>query len=369
MTISRTQALPRSESAPRPATRKLDPEVQRLDTLQHPLAARNVRNPGTVMIARNDVNEWTRRDCAPDSLLQHVEMRPAKGLLNLVASARFATGDWSQTRKRDLQRAVAAVLLAYNEVAAARGKPPITIHENHLQGDGKVHEDRSIPRQPSACDYDYYHTLGVAHADNGRMLPHYHLEFGEPLNRRNAGAVLENLHKLSAPLGRELFSRDDLQALLQQLPGAATGPRSRQVALARLRLPQELASPPDRAQRRDELEGAFIALSSQNTEQASRRLVLRNMHMNSFRPAEPLLECFASGHTSVMDDLAHIEAYPGPGAGEALGTGELLAMHHALHRAAQQAPGFEGGTPAQRQALAERLQLGAEKVNALLRSA
>ncbi len=369
MTISRTQALPRSESAPRPATRKLDPEVQRLDTLQHPLAARNARNPGTVMVARNDVNEWTRHDCAPGSLLQHVEVRPAKGLLNLVASAQFATGAWSQTRKRDLQRAVAAVLLAYNEGAATRGKPPITIHENHLLGDGKVHEDRRLPRQPNPRDYDYYHTLGVSHAGNGRMLPHYHLEFGEPLNRRNAGAVLENLQKLGAPLGREVFSRDDLQALLQQLPGAASGPGSRQVALARLRLPQELASPAERARRRDELEGAFIALSSGNTEQASQRLFLRNMHMNSFRPAEPLLECFASGHTSVMDDLARVEAHAGSGTGGTLDLGELLAMHHALHRAAQQAPGLEGGTAAERQALAERLQRGADKVKALLRSA
>jgi len=245
------------------------------------------------MIAKNNVMEWQRVACTPGSMLQNVEIRRAKGLLNLTGSSDFAIGTRSQTQKRDLQRTVAAVIMAYNEVAAEAGAPLITIHENHVKGDGKVYEDRKIPRASNERDYDYYHTLGVNYADNGRMLPHYHLEFGKALNKQNVGAVLWNLHRIGRDvLGGEILHPNDIANILNKLPEGQILPGldAQKVGERRQLLPNELATPKDRANSRDTLESAFIALSSANTEIASKHPSLRNAHMNSFRIAEPMFE-------------------------------------------------------------------------------
>lgn len=115
----------------------------------------------------------------------------------------FATGEMSQTQKRDLQRAVTAVILAYNEASANKGDavPQLTLQENHLAGDGKVHEDRKIPRQSNERDYNCCHTLGVVFADNGKMLPHYRgLRQSAAAVPSFAGGTEEERNALSARL-------------------------------------------------------------------------------------------------------------------------------------------------------------------------
>lgn len=302
-------------------------------------------------------------------MLQNVEVRPRKGLLNLTGSAQFSTGDLSQTEKRDLQRAIASVVMTYNQLAGQSGTAGISIHENHLIGDNEIHEDRKIPRKSNERDYDYYHTLGVNFADNGRMMPHYHLEFGEPLTRHSVGAVLESLHQIGRQvLGRDILSQDDIAAVLALLPQGKPLPGidARQILASRPLLPNEIASPEGRAQARDELESAFLALASQNTELASARPFLQNMHMNTFRPAEPLFECFSAGHTCVIDDLEKIEAHPEPGSNMRVDVSELLAIHHSLGVASRELGPYAGGTVEERRALAGRMSEGMAKIKLLL---
>ncbi|MGU7844125.1 hypothetical protein ACV22V_32315 [Burkholderia sp. AW33-5] len=360
-----------SSESPLPnSTPKLAPEVRRLDTLQHPLSNLNPRNPGTVMIARNNVGEWKRIACTPGSMLQNVEIRRSKGLLNLTASASFATGTLSQTQKRDLQRAVASVVTAYNELAAESGASLISIHENHLKGDGKVYEDRKIPRISNERDYDFYHTMGVNFAKNGRMMPHYHLVFGKTLNKQSVGAVLQSLHSIGQEVfGHEILSENDIAKVLDVLPQGQPIPGldAQKIAERRQRLPNEIAISEDRARSRDELESAFIALSSANTEDASEKAFLRNAHMNSFRPAEPIFECFSAGHTSLVDDLERIEQAPRRDHG--LNVSELVSIHQGFKTASGELAGYTGGTDEEREALAGRLQGGMNKVKVLLAQA
>ncbi|WP_024904168.1 hypothetical protein [Robbsia andropogonis] len=321
------------------------------------------------MIAKNNVMEWQRVACTPGSMLQNVEIRRAKGLLNLTGSSDFAIGTRSQTQKRDLQRTVAAVIMAYNEVAAEAGAPLITIHENHVKGDGKVYEDRKIPRASNERDYDYYHTLGVNYADNGRMLPHYHLEFGKALNKQNVGAVLWNLHRIGRDvLGGEILHPNDIANILNKLPEGQILPGldAQKVGERRQLLPNELATPKDRANSRDTLESAFIALSSANTEIASKHPSLRNAHMNSFRIAEPMFECFSSGHTALIDDLQRIENASIHGDG--LGVSDLMSIHQGLKKAMAELGDFSGGTAQERDALAVRLNAATGKIKRLLKT-
>ncbi|MGF6851390.1 hypothetical protein [Paraburkholderia sp. CI3] len=357
-----------SSESPLPnSTPKLAPEVRRFDSLQHPLHNLNPRNPGTLMVARNNVREWKRIPCTPGSMLQNVEIRRSKGLLNLTAAGGFATGTLSPTQKRDLQRAVASVVAAYNELAAESGATPVSIHENHLKGDGKVYQDRKIPRISNERDYDYYHTLGVNFAENGRMMLHYHLEFGSALNRQSAGTVLQSLHRIGQEvLGREILSQSDIATVLDNLPEGQPVPglNAEKIAERRQRLPNELAEPDDRARSRDELESAFIALSSANTEAASEKTFLRNAHMNSFRPAEPMFECFSAGHTSLVDDLERIEQ--APSRDHRLSVTELMSIHQGFKKASIELGGYTGGSREEREALAGRLQGGMNKVKRLL---
>ncbi|GKS89601.1 hypothetical protein [Acidovorax sp. SUPP2539] len=361
--------LSRSESMPTQGGPKLAPEVRRFDTLQHPLGSRNARNPGTVSIARNNPSEWSRVACTEGSLLSNIEVRPHKRLLNLTGSDLFATGGLSQTQKRDLQRAVTSVVMAYNTLAEKAGAKPITIHENHLAGDGKVHEDRKIPRASNERDYDYYHTLGVSFADNGRMLPHYHLEFGDKMGRHNVAPILQSLRHIGQQvLGQDILGDKEIAAILAKLPAGlpVEGLNAQQIEAARQRLPNEQAAPEERAKSRDDLESAFIALSSQNTEDAEPKRFIRNMHMNSFRPAEPMLECFSAGHTSVMDDLAKVEAYPDSAAGQPVDAKEWLAVYLGLRTASRELGGYEGGSEPERQAIQQRLTGAMGKIQQML---
>jgi hypothetical protein len=358
-----------SESPLPESTQKLAPEVRRFDPLLHPLGNLNPRNPGAVMVARNNVREWQRIDCAPGSMLQNVEIRHAKGLLNLTASSSFATGSMSQTQKRDLQRAVASVVMAYNELAAESGAAPVSIHENHLKGDGKVYEDRNIPRVSNERDYDFYHTLGVNFAKNGRMMPHYHLEFGCALNKKGVAAVLQSLHSIGKDvLGSEILSQSDITKVLDKLPEGQPIPGidAQKIAERRQRLPNEMTAADERARSRDELESAFIALSSANTEAASDNTFLRNAHMNSFRPAEPMFECFSAGHTSLVDDLERIERAPLNEHG--MSVPELMSIHQGFKKASGELAGYSGGSAEERHTLADRLHAGMEKARDLLRT-
>lgn len=374
MKLSRTPSagtnwpLTCSESPLPDSTPKLAPEVRRFDSLLHPLGNLSPRNPGTVMVARNNVEEWKRIDCTPGSMLQNVEIRRSKGLLNLTASSGFAAGTLSQTQKRDLQRAVASVVMAYNELAAESGVAPVSIHENHLKGDGKVYEDRKIPRISNERDYDYYHTLGVNFAKNGRMMPHYHLEFEGALNKQSVAAVLQSLHRIGQEvLGGEILSQSDTAKVLDNLPEGQPIPGldAQKIAKRRQRLPNETAAPEDRARSRDELESAFIALSSANTEAASENTFLRNTHMNSFRPAEPVFECFSAGHTSLVDDLERIERAQLRDHG--LSVSELMSIHQGFKKASGELAGYSGGSVGEREALAGRLNAGMEKAKDLLK--
>lgn len=369
--IARTleRQLARSNSAPPKNAPRLAPEFRKFDTLQHPLSNTNALNPGTLMLARNHRDEWERIVCAPDCLLHNVEIRPKKGLLNLTASARFSTGELSQAEKRDLQRAIVSVAMAYNEAAVESGASPVSIHENHIKGDGNLYPDRQIPREPNEQDYDYYHTLGVTFTDSGKALPHYHLEFQGSLDRQNVEAFLDGLRQVGQDaLGKDILKPGEIASILEKIPGRH-GSSSMHAAtiVARHRLlPSEIHSREERSQRRDELESAFIALSSQNTELASERLFIRNAHMNAFRIAEPLLECFSAGHTSVMDDLMKIEARAHSPADHALDTGELLSIHDGLSKAHKELSAYAGATTQERDALLNRLQDARAKVKKLL---
>lgn len=124
-----------------------------METLRHPGAVTQAENAGTLSLARSDPSRWSRHRCEEGGAFDSVEWHPRRGLLTLTGSAAFATGDMSQTHKRDVQRAVTAVILAYNESVAKGGEalPSLTIHENHLVGDGKVHPIARSPASPTSA--------------------------------------------------------------------------------------------------------------------------------------------------------------------------------------------------------------------------
>ncbi|RMN28320.1 hypothetical protein ALQ62_03349 [Pseudomonas coronafaciens pv. zizaniae] len=368
--------LRRSNSTSAETTHKLAPDVRRFDTLLHPTENASNLSAGILMLAQNDKRQWQRVTCSPGLLLQNIEVRPEKGLLNLTGSEKFCSGELSQTEKRDLQRAVTSIVMTYNQIAAEHGETPISIHENHLEGDGKVYEDRRIPRKSNEKDYDYYHTLGVSYADNGKMLPHYHLEFNGTLNKHNVGIILDNLKHLGKQvIKKDILTEKEITAVLEKLPehNGTPGFNAAMVREQRPLLPNEITDPTARVQRRDELEGDFISLSSHNTELAAdkNRLFIRNAHMNSFRPAEPIFECFSAGQVSVIDDLRKIEKYLQSDNSEPSGQldfNELLAIHFSLNKALKELNGDASSTVEQRQELAARFGAGIEKIKQLVTS-
>ncbi|KPW24994.1 hypothetical protein ALO83_200121 [Pseudomonas cannabina pv. alisalensis] len=369
-------SLRRSNSAPAETTHKLAPDVRRFDTLLHPAENASNLNAGILMLAQNDKRQWDRVTCSPGLLLQNIEVRPEKGLLNLTGSEKFCSGELSQTEKRDLQRAVTSIVMTYNQMAAEHGEAPISIHENHLKGDGKVYEDRHIPRKSNEKDYDYYHTLGVSYADNGKMLPHYHLEFNGKLEKNNVGIILENLKDLGKKIiGKDILTEKEITAVLEKLPerNGTPGFNAAMVREHRPLLPNEITDSTERVRRRDELEGDFISLSSHNTELAAdkSRLFIRNAHMNSFRPAEPIFECFSAGQVSVMEDLLKVEKHLHLDSSESSGQlnfNELLAIHFGLNKALKELNGDASSTVEQRQELAARFGAGIEKIKQLVTS-
>ncbi|WP_201258200.1 hypothetical protein, partial [Piscirickettsia litoralis] len=118
--------------------------------------------------------------------------------------------------------------------------------------------------------------------------------------------------------------------------------KAQDILLNLQKLPHELSDIKERVSRRDELESEFIALSTNNTEVASEgRNFLQNMHMNSFRNPEPLLECFSEGHTSVMDDLDKIERIQP----ELLDFKERMDIRYNLLQALKVLKNMNGNTP------------------------
>jgi hypothetical protein len=357
-----------SFESPFPAsTKKIAPDVRWFDTLLHPLANTNPRNPGTLIVATNSASEWERIDCSPGSMLHNIEIRPSKGLLNLTASADFVAGRLSPSQKRDLQRAITAVVMTYNEWAEKTGSAFISIHENHWLGDGKVYEARQIPREPNERSYDYYHTLGVNLAENGRMMPHYHLEFARPLDKRCVSALLLNLHRIRLGAGHVILRQSDIAQVLRHLPQGQTMQGADEYWIEENRqqrhpLPNELETPEERARCRDELESAFVALSSANTARWGSTF-LRNAYMSSWRPVDAF-ECFPAGHTSLVNDLQRIEKAPDVGHG--LSVSDLMAIHQSFKNALGELARDPGGSPEERQAVAARLQSGMERTKELL---
>ncbi|WP_201258199.1 hypothetical protein, partial [Piscirickettsia litoralis] len=216
---SEVPPLLRWNSAPNLATKKIAPDVRMFDTLRHPISSLNAKNPGTVIFSRNSKDEWSRIPLTPNSILQNIEVRPSKGLMNLTGSMKFTTGELNQTQKRDLQRVVTSIIMAYNSIAKEKKAPLISIHENHFIGDGEIYENRNIPRLPNEMDYDYYHTLGVNFSDNGIMMPHYHLEFDRPLSKNNVRPILESLQKLGKEaLKSDILGVNEISTILEKLP-------------------------------------------------------------------------------------------------------------------------------------------------------
>ncbi|RWU17041.1 hypothetical protein DM813_27140 [Pseudomonas alkylphenolica] len=279
----------------------------RKDTLIHPFLEKAENAPGALSTATSSSAAWQTYQCHPISLVETVEVHAGRGLVNLIGNGGFASGELSQSTKRDVERAVTAVIAAYNGLQDSHGLPLLTIHENHLVGDGNVHEDFHLPRQANPKDYDYYHTLGVKFGANGKMHPHYHLEFHAPLTQEMLGSVLEALSRVST--ASSVMSGSDVDgvlALYSHLPGNREKVFTDQLLAGLQRLPSEINDARERTKVRDELKGEFIALSSANTEIRTDTPV-RNMHMNAFRPPEPLLECFYGGNTNVEDYLRRIE--------------------------------------------------------------
>lgn len=365
----------RSNSLPAPGVRKLAPEVRRFDTLLHQADSLKF-NAGTLMISRNKPEEWTRIECSPNSLLQNIEIRPERGLLNLTGSAQFCSGELSQTQKRDLTRAVVSIVTAYNEVAAEEGKAPITIHENHFKGDGNIYEHRKLPRESNERDYDYYHTLGVNFTDNGNMMPHFHLEFGGGrLIKGEVKAVLESLQEVGKKISqeREILTSNDIVAVLANFTESTDQVSSINAARIdnkRLPLPNELDSQRERAERRDELEGQYVALASANIQsKTSNKIIsntgpLQNAYRNTFRLAEPMFECFSAGHTSVHDDLGKIEG------NDQLDFSDLTDIHYALNKAHKELMNYteKDSNPTEYGQLMNRLRDGLTRTTELLKS-
>lgn len=266
---------------------------------------------GLLFETRLGTDEWISRDC-DESLIGRVEINSKRGLVNFIASEDFALGNFSAQTKRALERAIVSSVQAYNQSACAVA---ITIHENHLKGDGRIHADANIPREPNPRDYNRYHTLGVSFASNGRMLPHYHLQFED--GRVKADMLRVLLHPLlhASVDGKAVISERDAEAIIAKVPdGRSDAPVTERAFDAHpgtCETPSAIESR-DACAVRDNYRSAFIALSTQNTENRAGsssgiERSLTNMLMNSHREADPSLSCFMHGTTTLSDTLHRIE--------------------------------------------------------------
>ncbi|RMT43544.1 hypothetical protein ALP46_04075 [Pseudomonas amygdali pv. myricae] len=176
-------------------------------------------------------------------------------------------------------------------------------------------------------------------------------------------------------IGKDILTEKEITAVLEKLPerNGTPGFNAAMVRGRRPLLPNEITDSTERVRRRDELEGDFIFLSSHNTELAAdkSRLFIRNAHMNSFRPAEPIFECFSAGQVSVMEDLLKVEKLLHLDSSESSGQlnfNELLAIHFGLNKALKELNGDASSTVEQRQELAARFGAGIEKIKQLVTS-
>ncbi len=348
-----------------------------------------MRTPGTLFLATHSPAAWRSYQCTPDSLIHRVEIQPHAGLINLIASPDFPLNQLTQTEKRELQGAVTAIVDAYNKfidteklitiLKNQQGQaflneiqklnletPALTIHENHLLSDAKIYQDADIPRRPNVKDYDKYHTLGAPfteYNEQGKMLPHYHLEFSnKQLNFENILSIIYPLRMVGHQIaGRDIFSDADvnhLHDLVHEFSSFTQEDLKRVHTIAemltqsRARLPAELAA--QRSQARDALHGNFIALASANTEQ-EKSPSLVNMHMNSFRPAEPLLECYRQGvATTLNHDFLRIEqlhqlytTQPLESSQVAVSINELISIYMAFNRVPKELAKLDTPMPAE----------------------
>jgi hypothetical protein len=360
-----------SVSAPNLSGVPLDPGFRAKKTLVHKQLVSTTNNPGSLHLASSSKSTWVRHDCSPATLLHSVEVHAGRGLLNLNASKDFATGALSEESKREVERAVTSTAAALNQITARSdaGAPLITIHENHLIGDGLVYEDRNIPRQGNPDDYDRYHTLGVPFAENGRMQPHYHLEFRGGLTASIVADVLNSLNDIGTVIaGKEIISKEDIELILGKLPARETAKPSlrTQIKAVRQSIPAELDAKASKTRVRDELFGTFTAMGSANVE-ASTGQVFRNAHMNGFRIAEP--DCLGNGNTRLSDDLALVESFTEGGSTPSLTTQHLLDIHRSFRKAMANLPAADadGIEVKELEVFQKRLAAASEQVSRMLR--
>ena len=358
-----------SSSVPNLGGVLLDPGFRAKATLIHKQLVSAANNPGSLHLASSSKSAWIKHDCSRATLLHSVEVHTKRGLLNLNASKDFSTGALSQESKREVERAVTSTVAALNQIMAKNdaGPPLITIHENHLAGDGLVHEDRNIPRRGNPDDYDRYHTLGVPFAENGRMQAHYHLEFRGGLTAAAVADVLDSLNDLGTVIaGREIISAEDIELIVGKMPAsdAAKSSLRKDIKAVRQLIPSELDAGSAKTQVRDELFGAFTALGSANVE-VSTGQVFRSAHMNGFRIAEP--DCLDNGNTRLSDDLALVESISGGRAISSLTTQHLLDIHLSFQKAVADLPDTAVVGMKEVQTFKERLELASEQVVRMLR--
>ncbi|WP_237886830.1 hypothetical protein [Pseudomonas sp. PGPR40] len=347
----------------------LDPGFRAKTTLVHKQLVSAANNPGSLHLASSSKSAWVKHDCSPATLLHSVEVHTKRGLMNLNASKDFATGTLSQENKREVERAVSSTVAALNQIMARNdaGPPSITIHENHLIGDGLVHEDRNIPRRGNPDDYDRYHTLGVPFAENGRMQAHYHLEFRGGLTAAAFADVLNGLNDVGTVIaGREIVSAEDIGLILGKIPSSDAAKSSLRMEIKAVRqlIPSEFDAGSSKTQARDELFGTFTALGSANVE-VNTGQVFRNAHMNGFRVAEP--DCLDNGNTRLSDDLALVESFSDGASVSTLTTQHLLDIHLSFRKAMADLP--DAGVVGMKEvkAFKERLELASQQVVSMLR--
>ncbi len=347
---TQTQARCRHPSAPALLNHPMVPGLHLTKTVLH-LEKPSSAHPGDLAVYLSKESDWGYRVCASESLLDRVEIYKNGGLLNLIASPEFTKESLSQTSKRELECAVIATVSSYNKTMAPKddsGTPrtlkpkelPITIHENHLAGDDKTYPDRHIPRKPNFLDYQRYHRLGAPFAGNGKMQPHYHLEFNTPLTRSGVGDILNTLNSMGRVIAdREIISAEDIEQILNQLPISMKNERSHlaEIKANRALIPGELETEAQRTSARDYFRGELHALSSANTEKHGPRgklIPLNNMHMNSFRVIEPhsFLACFSNGYTSLVEDLKQAESI-GTTSSPPPSTWELFELYSSFQKA------------------------------------
>ncbi|PBJ09502.1 hypothetical protein [Pseudomonas sp. ACN5] len=358
-----------SGSAPNLSGVLLDPGFHAKTTLVHKQLVLAENNPGSLHLASSSKLTWVKHDCSPAALLHSVEMHAKRGLLNLIASRDFSTGALSQEDKREVGRAVTSTVMALNQILARKDaeSPSITVHENHLIGDGLIHEDRNLPRQSNPDDYDRYHTLGVPFAENGRMQAHYHLEFRGGLTAAAVADVLNSLNDVGTVIaGREIISVEDIELILGKMPAsdAAKSSLRTEIKTVRQLIPSELDAGSSKTQVRDVLFGAFTALGSANVE-VSTGQVFRNAHMNGFRVAEP--DCLGNGNTRLSDDLALIESFSGGVSVSSLTIQHLLDIHLSFRKAMADLPDADAVGVKELQAFKERLEAASDQVARMLR--